>query len=467
MVSPFRMLFNSFGSQPFWGLLFIQTNFMASQQLEIVHPHAAGIDIGSKNFYVDAGDGDVKVFPTFTQDCGELRDYLLRCGITTVAMESTGVYWVILYGVLEDAGINVFLVNGRDVRNVPGRKSDVKDCQWLRQLHAYGLLRRSFIPEADIRTVRSYLRLRQDHIRATATQINLMHKALTQMNIRLAEVINDITGVSGLRIINAILAGERDPEKLTALCVERILEKKKELVFKSLEGNYRHEHLFALTQAFGTWQHYNKLIAECDKAVEKQLLEMVHIKGGRQDDMTINNKRKPIRYHKPQIENLYIPLLKLTDGKDPTGIAGITDYSFLQIVSEVGTDMGHWKTEKHFTSWLKLAPLKASSGRMNKRITLKRHNNAGQLFRNLAQGILTSKHIALGSFGRSIRARRGSSVAIKAIARKIACYYYRVMTKGGEFVEKGIVAYEEHLMEKRKKYLEKMALKMNMQLVPV
>jgi len=293
-----------------------------------------------------------------------------------------------------------------------------------------------------------------------------MQKALTQMNIRLAEVINDITGVSGLRIIEAILAGERNPQTLTSLCVGSILEKKKELVLKSLEGNYRDEHLFALAQAFGTWQHYNKLIAQCDKAVEKQLLEMAGAKGDGQDDLPINNKRKPIRYHKPQIGDLHIPLLKLTDGKDPTGIAGITDYSFLQIVSEVGTDMGHWKTEKHFTSWLKLAPLKASSGRMNKRITMKRHNNAGQLFRNLAQGILTSKHIALGSFGRAIRARRGSSVAIKAIARKIACYYYRVMTKGGEFVEKGIVAYEEHLMEKRKKYLEKMALKMNMQLVP-
>jgi transposase len=443
----------------------LKLNFMVKQQLEIVHPHAAGIDIGSKSFYVDAGEGSIKVFPTFTQDCTELRDYLLQCGTTTVAMESTGVYWVILYGVLEDAGIDVFLVNGRDVRNVPGRKSDVKDCQWLRQLHCYGLLRKSFIPGSGIRTVRSYLRLRQDHIRASATQINLMQKALTQMNIRLADVINDITGVSGLRIINAILSGERNPETLTSLCVGSILVKKKEVVLKSLEGHYKDEHLFALAQALGTWQHYNKLVTECDRAVEKQLLEMAKAKGNG-EDLPVNNKRKPIRYHKPQIEDLHIPLLKLTDGKDPTGIAGITDYSFLQIVSEVGTDMSHWKTEKHFTSWLKLAPLKASSGRMNKRITLKRHNNAGQLFRNLAQGILTSKHIALGAFGRSIRARRGSSVAIKAIARKIACYYYRVMTKGGEFVEKGILAYEEHLMEKRKKSLEKMALKMNMQLIP-
>lgn len=178
-----------------------------SKPLEIVHSHACGIDIGSKSFYVDAGQETIRVFPTFTADCNAIRDYLLSLGITTVAMESTGVYWVILYAVLEEAGIEVYLVNGRDVKNVPGRKSDVKDCQWLRQLHSYGLLRKSFIPDAEIRKVRSYLRLRQDHIRATATQVLLMQKALTQMNIRLAEVINDISGASGMRILTAIIQG--------------------------------------------------------------------------------------------------------------------------------------------------------------------------------------------------------------------------------------------------------------------
>lgn len=432
------------------------------KQFNIVHPHAAGIDIGSKSFYVDAGEEQIRVFSTFTTDCKEVREYLQSLGITTVAMESTGVYWIILYDVLEEAGMEVYLVNGRDVKNVPGRKSDVKDCQWLRQLHSYGLLRKSFIPADDIRKLRSYLRLRQDHIRAAATQLHLMQKALTQMNIRLAEVINDISGASGLRIITAILAGERNPEVLADLCAVKILESKKQQVIKSLEGYYSQEQLFALRQAFNTWHHYNSLIQECDMEIEKQLAEMTKEK----EAIKTTGKRKPIRYHRPEINNLDELLLKLSEGKDPTGIAGITDYSFLQIVSEVGTDMSPWPTEKHFTSWLKLAPLKASSGKMSKRISLKRHNNAGLLFRNLAQGILTSKHLALGSFGRSIRARRGSSVAIKAIARKIACYYYRVMTKGEVFVEKGIEAYEEHLKEKKKKYLEKMALKLNLQLVP-
>lgn len=433
-----------------------------AKKLEIVHPYAAGIDIGSRSFYVDAGEDSIRIFPTFTHDCNSLRDYLLMRGITTVAMESTGVYWVILYSVLEEAGIEVYLVNGRDVKNVPGRKSDVKDCQWLRQLHTYGLLRKSFIPKGDIRKVRSYLRLRQDHIRAAATQVNLMQKALTQMNIRLAEVINDIAGVSGLRIIRAILEGERCPVTLTALCATKILDSKKEMVFKSLQGHYSEEHLFALKQAFGTWNYYNGLIADCDKEIEKQLSSMTAGK----DDVETTTKRKPIRSHRPAIEDLHKPLLKLSEGKDPTGIAGITDYSFLQIMSEVGTDMSPWPSEKHFTSWLKVAPLKASSGKMSKRVTMKRHNNAGQLFRNLAQGILTSKHLALGAFGRTIKARRGTSVAVKAVARKVACYYYRVMTKGELFVEKGIQAYEQHIKEKKLKYLEKMATIMQMQLVP-
>ena len=431
------------------------------QNLEIVHPFAAGIDIGSKNFYVDAGEENIRVFPTFTEDCNALRDYLLSQKITTVAMESTGVYWVILYSVLEEAGIEVYLVNGRDVKNLPGRKSDVKDCQWLRQLHSYGLLRKSFIPKSDIRVVRSYLRLRQDHIRAVATQVHLMQKALTQMNIRLTDVLSDITGASGLRMLEAIVSGERNPEVLLSLCVTQLKDKKGDLILKSLQGHYREEHLFALRQALGTWHYYNNLINEIDEEVSKQLANMTKDK----EDVDVNNRRKPIRYNKPQIDDLHKPLLKLTEGKDPINIAGITDYSFLQIMSEVGTNMEAWATEKHFTSWLKLAPMRASSGKMSKRVTMKRHNNAGQLFRNIAQGILNSKHLALGAFGRRIRARRGSSVAIKSIARKIATYYYRVMTKGTEFVEIGIKNYEQYIEQQQLKHLNKLALKLNMRLV--
>ncbi len=434
-----------------------------SKSLEIVHPRAAGIDIGSQSFYVDAGQEEVRVFPTYTEGCHALRDYLKANAIETVAMESTGVYWVILYSVLEDAGIEVYLVNGRDVKNVPGRKSDVKDCQWLRQLHSYGLLRKSFIPPDEIRKLRNYIRLRQDHIRAQATQVHLMQKALTQMNVRLTEVISDIMGASGSKMIAAILEGQRDPEALVVYCHESILKKKKELVVKALQGEYRDEHLFALKQAHQTWHYYQTLIFECDKELEKLLGIITRDK----PDLDNYVKRKPIRYNKPEIKNLHQSLLKMTDGKDPIGIAGITDYSFLQIMSEVGVDMKAWASEKHFVSWLKLAPMKSSSGKMSRRISARRTNKASLMFRNIAQGLLTSKNLALGSFGRRIRAKRGSGVAIKAIARKIACFYYRVMTKGEAFVEKGIQLYEAVLQDQKKRYLEKMATKLNLQLVPL
>lgn len=429
--------------------------------LEIVHPDAAGIDIGSRSFFVDAGEEEIKVFSTFTDGCHALRDYLLTKKIKTVAMESTGVYWVILHAVLEEGGIEVYLVNGRDAKAVPGRKSDVKDCQWLRQLHAYGLLRKSFIPDESIRTLRNYMRLRQDHIRATAMQIRLMQKALTLMNIRLTEVISDITGASGIKMIEAILEGERNPEILAAMCHQKILLHKKENLLKSLEGVYSEDHLFALAQAYETLKYYNKLIEQCDKAMEKHLKKISALK----QDVDVKNKRKPVRYHPPQIKDLHKPLLKLTEGKDPTTIAGITDYSFLQLISEVGTDLSQWKTEKHFVSWLKLCPQRNTSGNMMRKVNIMHHNKASWMFRNIAQGMLSSKHIAIGSFARRIKAKRGSGVAIKAVARKIACYFYRVMTKGEVFVEKGIEMYEERYKEQKRRYLQRQAHLLNMQLV--
>jgi transposase len=435
-----------------------------SNELTLVHDNAAGIDVGSTHFFVDAGANEVVNFPTYTEGCHSLRDYLLRHKIKTVAMESTGVYWVILHGVLEEAGIDVFLVNGRDVKNVPGRKSDVKDCQWLRQLHSYGLLRKSFIPPENIRSLREYMRVRQDHIRAQATQTRLIQKALTLMNIRLTEAINDVMGASGSRIIASILEGEREPEVLITYCHKSILTKKRDLVLKSLHGEYRSEHLFALRQAHRTWYYYQTLIEECDVEVGA-LLSMLSINKSTVD--ITEKKRKPIRYNKPKIEGFHNKLLQLTDGKDPTGIAGITDYGFLQIVSELGLDLQAWPSEKHFVSWLKLAPMHSASGKTKRKVNSKRANNASLIFRQIAQGILTSKHLALGSFGRRIKAKRGSGVAIKAIARKIASYYYRVITKGETFFEQGIKLYEQQFENQRKNYLIKQAAKLGMRLVPV
>ncbi len=282
------------------------------------------------------------------------------------------------------------------------------------------------------------------------------------MNIRLTEVINDIMGVSGKAMIKAILDGERDPEVLVAYCHSSILKTKRELVIKALQGSYRKEHLFSLRQAFDTWHYFQRLIDQCDQAVEEQLQEMTKDI----DDTHQPGKRKPIRYNSPNVENLPNHLLKLSNGNDPTGIPGITDYSFLQIISEVGTDLSAWKTEKHFVSWLKLAPMRNSSGKSSRRVNVKRTNQASQLFRNVAQGILISKHLALGSFARRIKARRGSGVAIKAVARKIACYYYRTMTKGVAFLEKGIEQYEKQLKERQITFLHNMARKLNLTLLP-
>lgn len=281
-----------------------------SRSLEIVNPLAAGIDIGSRSFFVDAGEDRIKIFPTYTEGCNALRDYLKSRKIKTVAMESTGVYWVVLYAVLEEAGLDVYLVNGRDVKNVPGRKSDIKDCQWLRQLHTYGLLRKSFVPPAEIRQLRCYMRLRQDHIRSQATQTHLMQKALTQMNVRLTEAISDIMGASGSRIISAILEGETDPVVLSNLCEKNILKRKRDLVIMALKGNYREEHLFALRQSYRTWHYYQDMIFECDKQIGT-LLEKITL--GKEEIQT-ETKRKPIRYNRPDIDNLHSPLLKMTDG---------------------------------------------------------------------------------------------------------------------------------------------------------
>jgi len=289
----------------------------------------------------------------------------------------------------------------------------------------------------------------------------LMQKALTLMNIRLAEVISDITGASGIKMIEAILKGVRDPEELAAMCHQKILLNKKEVLLKSLEGTYREDHLFALEQAYKTWRHYNEMIVECDKVME-ELLNKMSI---RKPEVEIKNKRKPVRYHPPQIKDLPKLLLKMTEGKDPTTIAGITDYSFLQIISEVGTDLSAWKTEKHFVSWLKLCPQRNSSGNMMKKVNVKHHNKASWIFRNIAQGMLSSKHIAIGSFARRIKSKRGSGVAIKAVARKLACYFYRVMTMGEGFVEKGIEKYEERYKEQKRRYLKRQAYLLNMQLV--
>jgi transposase len=241
--------------------------------MEKLRANAAGIDIGAKKIFVSVEGDQVQSFDTFTEDFYLARDYLLSKGITTVAMEATGIYWIILYEILESAGMDVWLVDGRQTKQVPGRKTDVKDCQWIQQLHTYGLLNRCFVPNEQVKEIRSYNRMREDHIRTASMHVNHMQKALTEMNIRLKEVLSQIHGASGLSIIKAILDGERNSEKLLKLCHKTVRDKKGDLVLKALEGHYTEAGLFALLQAYQGYLFYQDQISECDKKVQKVMEE--------------------------------------------------------------------------------------------------------------------------------------------------------------------------------------------------
>lgn len=430
-----------------------------------IRENAAGIDIGAKEFFVGLEGKEVKSFLTFTGEIEKLINYLQVHKIESVAMEATGVYWFILYDMLEKAGFDVWLVDGRSTKQVPGRKTDVKDCQWIQQLHSYGLLNRCFVPDEVIQELRTYQRLREDHIRTSAMHINHMQKALIRMNIRLKEVISQIHGASGMKVIKAILDGERDPEKLTLLCHTSILKHKREQVKESLKGHYSEDQLFVLRQAVEAYEFYQTKIADCDKKLEECLKRINKENPPEDNPQKKKAKRKPIRHHAPDIKNLGEHLLEIFDGKDATVLPGITDYTWLLLVGELGTDLSKWKTEKHFTSWLGLAPKQYNSGKMQRNYKSKGAPRSGEIFKQSAAGLLRSKNIALGAFGRKIQARKGGQAAIKAVARKLAVLYYRLFTKGLEYVEKGIKDYEEKLLAQKQKYLLKAVKEAGMELV--
>jgi transposase len=424
-----------------------------------IRKHAAGIDIGSKKVFVGIEKAEVKIFDTFTEDLENLGEYLKTHKITSVAMEATGVYWVILYDILASKGLDVWLVDGRSTRQVPGRKTDVKDCQWIQQLHSYGLLNRCFIAEELVQELRSYQRIREDHIRSASMHINHMQKCLILMNVRLKEVLSQIHGASGMRIIRAILVGERDAEKLTEMCHTSILKTKRSLVIKSLKGHYHPSGLFGLEQAVKCYDFYKQQIAQCDEKLDEVLKRM---KGKDQNLKIKNTSRKPIRHHKPNVKNMGQHLLRIFDGKDATVLPGITDYSWMQLLAEVGTDLTKWKTQKHFTSWLGLAPKQNNSGKRNRNYKSKGTPKAGLIFKQAAVSLISSKNIALGSFGRKIRAKKGGLVAIKAVARKLAELYWKLFVKGFKYVENGIKKYQEKIMLNKQRAVIRMAKEIGM-----
>lgn len=432
-------------------------------KLQQIHPNCAGVDVGSARIFIGLEDEPVRSFATYTNSLKQAVDYLLRHGITELAMEATGVYWISFYDMLTAAGIKVYVVNGRDVKHVPGRKSDIADCMWIQQVHSYGLLRNSFIADDNIRELRCYLRIRQDAIQMQTTHVHHMQKSLTQMNIRLTEAISEVHGVSGLRMIKAILEGERDAEKLVGLCDAQIIKRKKQVVLEALNGFYKPEHLFELEMAYKGYHFYEVQIANCDKQINKWLRKNLE---GKQKQ-TVKSPTKKIRHHAPQVKELHGKMVQLFEGKDVTDIPGITHYTWLRLTAETGTDLSPWPSAKHFVSWLGLSPQKHSSGKITRNKKRKCSTKAGQIFKEVSLSILNSKNYFLGAFGRKIRSRRGPNVAIKAVARKIAIMYYNSLMKGTAYVEKGIQEYEKNYRQMQLKLLEKKAKQLNLQLIPI
>jgi transposase len=430
--------------------------------LNKINYNVAGIDLSSEDMFIAVIEKNVCQFSTFTKGLEDAAMYLKSEGIEKIVMEATGVYWIPVFEYFEKQGFDINLVNGAHAKNVPGRKTDVLDSEWLRELHTYGLLRASFIPDEKIRELRYYVRLRDDHISMGATHINIVQKNLDMMNIKLHKVIDSVMSVSGLLIIQAILDGERDPERLWALCEKFIDNKKKEDVILSLKGNYRSEYLFGVKQALEMWQQYQDLQKQCDTEIEKILRQMTFDKENPQNMGT----EKPIKKrNKPVIEDFHLLMTKLTLGKDTTTIAGINDYSALKIIAETGTNLDKFKNEKHFTSWLGLSPSAHQSNKKKRKKGRRHCNRAGMIFRQIAVNVGNGKHTALSSFYKRVRARAGKMIAIKATARKIAVYFYNLLTKGVQFVEEGIRRYEQRYAEQQEKYLQRKASEMGYMLI--
>lgn len=431
------------------------------QAITVTYHNAAGIDIGSASHFVavpaDRDDEPVREFPSFTADLNALADWLKASGIDTVAMESTGVYWIPLFELLESRGFTVFLVNARHVKNVSGRKSDVLDCQWLQQLMSYGLLQGAFRPTDEVCVLRALTRQRAMQLVSQARQVQHMQKALTQMNIQLANVISDVVGETGQRILRAIVAGERDGKVLAAMKDVRIRASNDEIV-KSLQGNWRDEHLFALKQALGLFDFIGTQLTECDREIEQQL-ECLQAHQGEPG----KSKKKSIPRNAPKFD-LRTQLFKMC-GVDLTRIDGINVTTALTVISEVGVEMSRFPSDKHFASWLGLCPgTKITGGKVMNSKTKRCANRAAQALRLAASALRTSQS-ALGAYFRRLCSRMDKSKAVTAAAYKLARLIYAMLTKGEEYTDQGQDYYEELYRERVLKQLNKRAEKLGMKLV--
>ncbi len=434
---------------------------------ERIQPDAAGIDCGKEHHFVavprDRDPQPTRKFRTFTADLHQLAQWLVRCRIKTVAMESTGVYWIPVYEILEQYGLEVVLVNARHVRNVRGRKSDTMDCEWLQQLHSVGLLSASFRPAAAIVPLRAYVRQRAILVQELATRVQRMQKALTEMNIMLDTVLADLTGATGFKIVRSIVEGERDPAVLAGHRDTRCRASREEIM-AALSGNYREEHLFALRQNFAAYQFHLEQIAQCDAAIQALLDSLAAQQPPPSAPLPPPRRPWHPKGHEPRFE-LRTPLHRLTGGYDLSQIDSIGPQAALQLVAEIGTDMSRWPSASHFTSWLTLAPHnKVSGGRLLSSKTPPSANRAATTLRLCAMS-LASTPTALGAFYRRLAARAGKAKAITATARKLAVLVYRVLSGDLVYQDPGAEAYHQLNRNRELKNLRRRAKLLGLELI--
>lgn len=455
----------------------------APSSFEVVHPVCAGIDVGASKHYVavhpSLTENAVRCFDTHTQGIEDLASWLLSLGIESVVMESTGVYWQTLYELLESKGFKVCLANAYHVRHVPGRKTDVKDSQWLQQLHSFGLLQPSFIPEAQVRQLRSYLRLRHQYIEEKASCLNRIEKSLQQMNVKLKQVISKIDTQVGMNIVRAIVAGERDGAVLADRFYTSQLKASKASLALALQGIWKKEVLFALSGALEGYDFHHKQMVACEEEIE-EILQQFTPKVAQEQNKEIANqiekeekskgverkpKSKKVRQNEYHFDVKHY--LQSILGVDVTAIEGLSENTVLDIVGEVGTDLSRWKSAAHFTSWLGLAPQpQISGGKIIKQYKKQMRSRATQAFRMAAYSLHAAK-CELGRIFRKVSSVKGTATAVKTVARKLAVIFYSMVSKQTCYDPQRHIKDLEAQQVKKLKWVEKQAQKLGYGLVPV
>jgi transposase len=434
--------------------------------LDIVHPDAAGIDIGGSEHWVaispDRDEHPIRCFDCFTADLQELADWLIAKGVRSVALQSTGVYWIPVFEVLQQRGLEVYLVNARHTKNLPGRKSDIEECQWLLKLHTFGLLNNSFQPTDEIRITRTLWRQRGGLAEQARSTIQRIQKVLTEMNVQLSNVLSDVSGASGMAIIHGILKGERDARVLAALADAQV-KASKEVIAKSLEGNWRQELLFVLAQEVELYGVYQDKIAECDRQLQTQLRTMAPKVDLESNPLGPRPKGKRAQGNAPQFD-LRTELYRLT-GVDWTQVNGIDVTVAQSVIAETGVDLSPFPSEGNFTSWMGLCPANdSSSGRVIRKSTPHVASRAATAFRQAASSLIRSQSY-LGAQYRRLRTRLGAPKAITAMARKLACLFYRLLRYGQQYVDKGMQFYEEKYRDQQIKSVTRRAQQLGLRVI--